>query len=167
MKLWKQVSHDVKEDFKIAKKIHLRWKALLCIMICAFFACMLFDRFGRLELALPVMNSFFLFSFVIYLKWQIRKQIWFWNMMALFAIAQVLLLCFIVWPTRWVPASSWSGGACIELMIMLVCLSLVGRLIGEPEPSAPISLFMHGDEPPTRQPATTRRRRGQPDTPLK
>ena len=125
MKLFKEVTSEIKE----AKRIRLPWWALLCMFIGTFALCFLFDDFGKLALVLPAMNSVVVISFAIAVKWQLRRNVWFWITIIFIAVLHVPLILFGPWSTRWVPAAAIAGIDAVDFCAILVILFLLEGLI--------------------------------------
>jgi len=96
--------NDVKREIQEAKKLRLSWRTKLLIIVIGAPTTFLFALYGRLELALPLMNIIGVLGLMILFKWKLRKQAWFWVTMAVIAALHVPLILFIPWGTRWVPA---------------------------------------------------------------
>jgi len=126
------LAKEVNNDIKAAKKIRLPWWVLLCLGIISLPICWLFDHFGRFALALPTLNSIFVLGFVIAVKWKLRRHAWFWVTIAILAALHVLLILFVPWTTKWVPALAIAGADSADFCIALWILALVGRFIRRP-----------------------------------
>src|SRR5579872_883692 len=98
------VVRDVKSDIKAAKKLRLSWRGKVGGIIAATLCAWLFDRFGRLSLALPAMNSVAVLGFIFILKRRLWRHAWFWGIMAVIAGLHVPLILFVPWTDSWVPA---------------------------------------------------------------
>lgn len=97
-----QLTHDVKNDIKAARKIRLPWWAVLCLIIGGVPICWLFDHFGTLDTALPTLMSIAVLALAIAVKWKLRRRAWFWITMAILAALHVLLILFVPWTSKWV-----------------------------------------------------------------
>jgi hypothetical protein len=92
----------------------------------------LFDRLGRLDLALPILNRIGVLGFVLVLKWRLSRRVWFWITMTIVVALHVLLILSISWTTKWVPASAFAGAASLDLIVILAILSVVGKFMEGP-----------------------------------
>ena len=126
-----QLAKDLKKDIKVAKKIRLPWWGVLCGIIGSALSAWLFDHFGRLDLALPTLDSVGVLGFVLVLKWQLSRRVWFWITMAIVVALHVLLILSIPWTTKWVPASAIAGIAALDLIVILAILSVVAKFAEE------------------------------------
>ncbi len=59
---------DIKRDIAAAKKLHLPRRGILWMIIGTLPIFWLFDHFGKLSMALPVLNCIGVFGFLIALK---------------------------------------------------------------------------------------------------
>jgi chromate transport protein ChrA len=126
------LANDVKSDIKAAKKLRLpRW-AILPGIVVAFLCAWLFDRFGRLNLMLPIWNSVAVLGLMFVLKWRLRRHAWFWITMTVIVALHVPLILFVPWGTRWVPALAIAAIDSLDFCLILWILSFVGNLMGGP-----------------------------------
>src|ERR1700737_972870 len=89
-----RLATEIKGDIRAARKIRLPWWALLCLGIGSFLAAWLFDRFGRLTLALPMLNSILVLGFTVAVRRKLRGRAWFWITMTVLAALHVPLILF-------------------------------------------------------------------------
>jgi len=130
VQLAKEIEKDVRTDIKAAKKIpRLPWWAVLCVMIGVMPIFLLFDHFDKSQLTLPTLSSVLVLILVLVLKWKLRGRVWFWITLAVIAGLHVLLLLFVPWTTKWVPAPEVAGLATIDLIVALAIVDVVGRLV--------------------------------------
>ena len=118
---------DLKNDIDAAKRMRLPWWVLLSGVIVAAFSAALFDRFGKLYLVLPVLNSIAVLGFLVALKWRLRTRVWFWIMMIIMAALHVPLILFIPWTTKWVPALAIAAIDSADFCVILAVLSIAGK----------------------------------------
>ena len=115
--------------------MRLGWRGSLCVFVGAMVVGLLLNHFGRIDLAMPTLASIVVLGFAIALKWAWRRQMWFWITMSLFAAFQLLLILFVSWPARWVPALVWTGWATLELYGMVAILDAIGSLMSKSQTS--------------------------------
>lgn len=127
MTLVRQIENEVKSDIRTARKYHLPWWAMLAIIIGTVLVASLFDYFGKLNLALPALNSILVLSFIIFLKRKFWQKRWFWLTMTIVATLNVLLLPYVPWGEKWVPAIAIAGVNIIGFFAILAILALVER----------------------------------------
>jgi hypothetical protein len=124
---------ELKSEIKKAQRIRLPWWALLCILLVTITLCFLFDDFGKLALVVPTMNSVLVISFVIAIKWQSRRSMWFWVTMTVIAILHVLLILFVPWSDKWVPGAAIACIDAVDFLAILAILFFLERLIKAPK----------------------------------
>jgi hypothetical protein len=130
-----RVATEFKNDIRAAKKIRLPWWAQLCVLVGSAVSAALFDNFGRFELVLPVVNSIGMLGFLVALKWKLRRFVWFWITMCIFAALLVPVILFIPWTTKWVPAAAIAGIDTLGFCVLLAILEVVGKLVEGPKTS--------------------------------
>jgi hypothetical protein len=134
---WKKdrrcIRMQVKTDIKAAKKLRLRWWAILALMACCIPVFVVFDHFDRLNMALPVLDCAGVLGLFIYLKWHLRRQVLFWTTMSLLAGLHALLIWYIPWTDKWVPAAAIAGIMSIDLCAMIWILAAIETLLGGQE----------------------------------
>jgi hypothetical protein len=121
--------NDLKREFQEAKKLRLSWRTKLLIIVFGAPLTFLFALYGRLELALPLMNIIGVLGLMILFKWKLKKQAWFWVTMAVIAALHVPLILFVPWGTRWVPALAIAVIDSVDFCLILWILYFVGRLV--------------------------------------
>ncbi len=131
----RSISSQVKSDIKAAKKLWLPWWLILPLIAVSFGACVLFDRYGRLNMVLPVLNWAFVFGLLIYLKRGLRRQPVFWATVAALAAIHALLIWYIPWTSDWVPAAAIAGISTVDFCLMLWILAAIEVLVGGQSPA--------------------------------
>jgi hypothetical protein len=123
------ITTEFKSDLRAAKKVWLPWHILLILGIACLVVVIVADRFGRLNMALPAYNCAVVFGFVIYLKSELRRYLWFWLLLTFLAIVHGIALWYIPWTSNWVPALGIaiisSADFCLILWIILAAKSLI------------------------------------------
>ena len=115
------------------RKMRMPWWGILCVILDALALLILFDHFGKLTLARPTMTSAAVVIIAIAMRWKLKRHVWFWITMIVFAALHVPLVLLVPWTTRWVPAFVIIPIGMADLYLMLWVLSLVGKFMGEPE----------------------------------
>jgi hypothetical protein len=126
-----QLENEIKE----LKQIRLPWWGLLFIIISAVPLGFLFDYFGRSTLALPTLDSVVIIIFAIAMRWKLRRHAWFWITMTLIMALHALLILFVPWTSKWVPAVVIIPIGMLDLFAMLAIVSVVGRFVERPKTS--------------------------------
>ena len=129
-----QLANDIKNDMRAAKSIHIPWWGLLGIFLAGLPICWLFDHFEKRDLLMPIACTIFVLAFAIAIKWKPRRHVWFWITMTIVAALHVLLILFVSWPSKWVPALVISGIGAADLSVVLTIVSVIGRLVEGPAP---------------------------------
>ncbi len=124
---------DIKNDIKEARKVRLPWWALLCLAIGSLPIYWFFYRFGKVDLALPMLNCILVLGFLIVLKRTLWPHMWFWVAMAVLAALHVPLVLFVPWTTRWVPALAIAAIDSADLILILTMLAVIGKLVDGPK----------------------------------
>jgi hypothetical protein len=119
------------DDRKAAKQMRLPWWGVLCWMIGCAFIVWLLDHAGKFDLSRPVLYSIGMLGVAIALKWKLRRHAWFWGTMAVFAGLHVLLILFVPWTTKWIPAIVVIPIGIADLYLILWVVSVVGKFLGE------------------------------------
>ena len=122
----------IDDDIRAAKKIWLPWWGVLSWMALCLPVVWLLDHLGRLDLALPTLNCIAVLGFLIKVKWKLRRCAWFWITMTIIAALHVLLLLFIPWTTKWVPAIAIAAIDSADFIVVLAILSIVGKYLEGP-----------------------------------
>jgi hypothetical protein len=123
------LANEIKNDIKAAKKMRLPWWGVLCGIIGSTLSAWLFDHFGRLNLVLPTLNCIAVLGVAIVVKWKLRRHVWFWGTMTILAALLVLLIVFVPWTTKWVPAIAIGGIDTVGFCVILAIVSVVGKLV--------------------------------------
>jgi hypothetical protein len=124
------VVNDVKNDLRAINKMHLPWWGLLCVMGGMLPICWLFiNKLGRLDLVWPTAGSAIVLTFAIAVKRTLRRSAWFWITMTIIAAFHVLLILFVAWTSKWVPAIVAAAIGSADLIVILAVLSVVGNLV--------------------------------------
>ena len=87
----------------------------------------LFDHLGRFDLVRPALYSMAMLGIAIAIKWKMRRHVWFWITMSVIVALHILLILFVPWSTRWVPAVVIIPVGIADLYVMLAILSVVGK----------------------------------------
>jgi hypothetical protein len=129
------IIQDIKNDIREAKKIRLPWWGVLSWMAaCGFIEWLLIDL-GKMDLALPTLNSVAVVGFAIALKRKLGRHVWFWGIMAVIAALHVPLVLLVPWGTKWVPALAIAAIDSADLIAILAILAVVERFMKEPKTS--------------------------------
>jgi hypothetical protein len=123
----------VDNDLKAAKQMRLPWWGVLCWMIGCGLIVWLFDHLGRFDLARPALYSIGMLGVAIAIKWKLRRHLWFWITMTVIVALHVLLVSFVPWNTKWVPAIVIIPIGIADLYAMLGIISVVGKLVERPK----------------------------------
>lgn len=117
-----------KED----RHMRLPWWGVLCVMIGSLPLYLLFEYFGRFDLARPTLISVAMVAIAIVMRWKLRRHAWFWGTMVILGALHVPLILFVPWTTRWIPAFVIIPIGIADLYVMLWVLSVVGKFMEGP-----------------------------------
>jgi hypothetical protein len=120
------------DDLKSAKQMRLPWWGVLCGIIGTALIAWLFDHLGRFDLARPALYSVAMLGVTVVIKWKLRRHLWFWITMTVIVALHVLLVLFVPWNTKWVPAIVIIPIGIVDLCAMLAVLSVVGKFVQRP-----------------------------------
>jgi hypothetical protein len=112
---------------KAAKKLRMPGWSVVCVIIASFLCAQLFERFGKLNLVLPILNCIGVFGFVIAFKRKLWRSAWFWGTMATIAALHVPLILFVPWGTKWVPALAIAVIDSADFCLILWILAVIGK----------------------------------------
>jgi hypothetical protein len=129
------IAIDFKRDLKAARKVRLPWWGVLSWTIGCLPILWLLDQSGRFNLALPVLNSIGMLGFLILVKWNLRRHVWFWMTMIVMAALHVPLILYIPWTTRWVPALAIAVIDSVDFCLILAILSVVENFMEGANPA--------------------------------
>jgi len=69
----------------------------------------------------------------IAMKWKLRRHVWFWITIIFIVTLHVLLISFVPWTTKWVPAFAIIPLGIADLYVMLAVISVVGKFVERPK----------------------------------
>ena len=127
------LTNDVRGEIKAAKKLRMPWWAVVCVIIISFLCAQLFDRFGKLNLVLPILNSIGVLGFIIAFKRKLWPHAWFWGTIAVVGALHVPLILFVPWTTKWVPALAIAVIDSVDFCLILWILAIVEKFMREPK----------------------------------
>ena len=126
------LAKEVKDDIKAAKKLRLPWWGKVWGIVISTLCAWLFYHFGRLDLALPAMNTVAVLGVMVVLKWRLRRHAWFWITMTAIAALHIPLILFVPWGSGWVPALLIAAIDSVDFCLIIWVLSFIGKLVQEP-----------------------------------
>jgi len=124
---------DFGRDLGAARMFHLPWWVLLAPGVSSAVCAASFDHIKRIELALPVMNSGVVFGYLIALRWNLRKRIWFWGTIIVCAALPVPLIMAIPWTTKWVAPFAIATIGTVDFCVVLAVLAFIQSSVDENE----------------------------------
>jgi hypothetical protein len=127
------LADDVRGEIEAAKKLRIPGWGIVCGIIASFLCAQLFERFGKLDLVLPALNSILVLGFMVVFKRKLWRHTWFWGTMAVIAALHVPLILFVPWTTRWVPALAIGVIDSLDFCLILWILAVVGKFMREPK----------------------------------
>lgn len=127
------LTNDVRDEIKAGKKLRMPGWAVVCVIIVSFLCAQLSERFGKLNLVLPILNGIGVLGFMIAFKRKLWWHAWFWATMAVIAALHVPLILFVPWGTKWVPALAIAVIDSADFCLILWILAVVGKFTNEPK----------------------------------
>lgn len=121
----------MRNDIKAARKLWLPWWAVLTLMVIMAPIFPILDHFGKLNMALPLISCVTVLALLIYIKWGLRRQPLFWTMILLLALVHAVLIWYIPWTSRWVPALVTAGISSLDFYLMLWILVAIEMRLHE------------------------------------
>ena len=118
------------------RKMRLPWWGMVGIILGGLPVLILFDHFGKYNLARPTLTSIIMVTIAVAMRWKLKRHMWFWITMIVFAALHVPLILFVPWTTRWVPAFVIIPIGMADLYLMLWVLSIVGKFMGDQQEPA-------------------------------
>jgi hypothetical protein len=113
--------------------MRLPWWGVLCWMIACALIVWLLDHAGKFDLSRPVLYSIAMLAVAIALKWKLRRHAWFWGTIVFLAALHVLLILFVPWTTKWIPAVVVIPVGIADLYAMLWIVSVVAKFMEQPK----------------------------------
>ena len=98
----------------------------------AMLLALLLRRFGKFELARPIMFSLSIIGVTIAMRWKLKGHVWFWITLAVLTALHVPLIVFIPWTTKWIPALVLIPFGIADLYAMLWVISMMGKFVERP-----------------------------------
>ncbi|OGS49704.1 MAG: hypothetical protein A3J40_03840 [Erythrobacter sp. RIFCSPHIGHO2_12_FULL_63_10] len=117
------------KDIKAARRIWLPWRVLLPWAALSLAVIVICDHLGISNMSVPLIMFIGLFGLLVYLKWGLRRQPFFWCAIAVFAALHALLIWYIPWTSKWVPAAAVAAIATIDLCLMLWVFAAIEVLL--------------------------------------
>ena len=114
------------------RRMRLPWWGVLFVIIGTFLIGLLFDHFGELALARPILVSVAIFIITIAMRWKLKGRVWFWVTIAFLAALHFPLILLIPWTANWVPALVVIPIGIADSYAMLWVISVVEEYKGEP-----------------------------------
>jgi hypothetical protein len=103
------------------------WKAALIGIFGGLIIAVPLALFGKLAFALPAIISLLVVASAVLLKWELRRQAWFWACIAAVAALHVAAIIFVPWSTKWVPGPLVTGIGGADLFLVLAVITYLDR----------------------------------------
>jgi len=130
---------DFKRELQEAKRLRLPWYVMLLIFCIGAPATFLFALYGRLEIALPLLNMVGVFGFIIALKWRLKREVWFWITTAIIVTIHLFLLFLIPWTEKWVPALAIGFIDSVDICLIIWTFVSLENVLGQSRDHDPTS----------------------------
>lgn len=119
---------NIKLDLRIAKKIRPPWWAVIALGLIFFFIWSAAIEFGILGIIRAIVFFAIAVSFTVAIKWQLRRNGWFWVTMGVIVALHVPLMILIPWSANWIPSLAIIATCTADILIMLFIINIVGLL---------------------------------------
>jgi hypothetical protein len=85
------------------QELTLSWRGGVGVFLGTILIGLLFYRFGEFDLARPTIFFSIAIIIAIAMRWDLRRELWFWIAMAVIVALHVPLILFVPWTTKWIP----------------------------------------------------------------
>jgi hypothetical protein len=96
--------NDLKKLLKKNRQMKLTWNEGFALFGVTIVVALLFGHFGVFGLARPTLISLVVIAIAVKVNWKLRDRVWFWSVISSAAAYHILLIMFIPWTVRWIPA---------------------------------------------------------------
>jgi hypothetical protein len=127
----------MKESLDPVRKLQPSLKQLIAIGVGGLVVDFVLLRVGRFDLARPVLFSLATMGFLIAVKWQWRRRVWFWAFVAGIAAINLAVIALVPWTkTPWVPPVVQVPIGLVELVIVLTIMKPLEKHFEERRPGS-------------------------------
>jgi hypothetical protein len=106
------------------------------ITVCLLPMIFLFDHFGRFDLGVNVFLCLCVNVLVVRTRWELKKYVWFWVVMAVVLALESPIVVRVQWPAhQWVPAVSLLPIALATYLFGMGAVNLVEHFMVKDPPS--------------------------------
>jgi len=96
----------------------------------------LLDHFGRIDLGLNLFLCLSVNAIVIRVRWELKKYVWFWVVMAIIVVLELPIVFRVKWPEhQWVPAVALLPIGLAACLVALGAIKLVEHFMVKAPPS--------------------------------
>jgi hypothetical protein len=134
MSLFDQQNSDAGEAGK-SKTIDYKY-AYVVFLIILLPVFLFFQHIGHEDMGLNIDVCLGMCIIAIRTRWDLRRQPWFWGVIAFVLALHVPLFLMIQWPHAWVPGFALLPVGLADMMIILGAVRLVEKFIVKPSASA-------------------------------
>ena len=120
---------DVRKDIRAAQQIRPPLWLLLSIGVLCFPLYWGFDRVGKLNDAIPIIDSAVALGFIVYVKWNLHQKSWFWITFAVLSIIHGIVIWFVPWTSGWTPALIAGVIVSADISLMLWIVAVIRRRV--------------------------------------
>ena len=104
-----------------------RWKVILSSFVVSAIIAVPLTYFGRFALVLPTLMSLVVIVYVIFAKWELRREAWFWPVIVVVSALHVLAIIFVPWKTTSLPSIVSLPFVVADLAAVLGIFTLLDR----------------------------------------
>ena len=94
----------------------------------------LFDHFGKYDLGMNLSLCLGMNAIVIRIRWELKKYVWFWVVMAIVVAAELPIVFTVKWPHQWVPAVALLPIGLAACLVALGAIKLVEHFMVKDPP---------------------------------
>lgn len=115
----------------MTKNIGVRRADYTGLVILAFVAplFLLFIYLGQPDIGRTASYCLGMILLAVRIRWDLRKEVWFWGVMTLMLVLHVPLVLLVRWPHRWIPAIAILPIAVLDCLIILGVVRITERVI--------------------------------------
>jgi hypothetical protein len=104
-----------------------RWKVILSSFVVSIIIGLPLTYFGKFALVLPTLGSLSVIVYVLFAKWELRREAWFWPLIVVVSALHVLAIIFVPWKTTSGPSIVYLPFVVADLLVVLGIITFLDR----------------------------------------